>query len=242
MQTPQLHSHTKRADRQRRQGGFTLLEVIISFTLLSIILTLMYAGIRLVVRVGDKTELQLDQVSELRIAERLLRRQLIGALPVALSKTEDAGFGEDENAIYFFEGEEKRMRFVGSMPGHLRYGGIYQQQLLVESSEDGERLTISFGPVNPVDEIDFTENEPVTVLTAKEIRFQYHDGFIEDEAYESQEDSEEWDWQDQWAPLEEAFPAFIRIAAELPKTSTLSWPLFLVSPARQQQNIRERPE
>ena len=111
---------------RRPQGGFTLVELLMAITLLAMILTLAYQGLRVGTQAVSRGEALVDRTNRMRIVHQFLRNQLSRVLPLTLSSDEDAD-GEAP-AIIMFEGEDDRMRFVAPMPGYLSRGGPHGRE------------------------------------------------------------------------------------------------------------------
>lgn len=202
------------------QRGFTLLEILVSFTLISIVLTMMYSGIRIVHRVSDKGEQQVDATSQIRTVHTFLRRQLNGLLPIDFSPQGDP-------SPILFSGEAEKMQFVAVMPGHLRQGGVYKQTIEYVDAGSESNVRFLFEPVHIADNRAH-QTSPVVLLDAKSVRFQYLD------AKEFEDDNvDSWQWSDTWDESGR-IPALISIdvtfADDAKKKSF--WPLFIVAPVR----------
>lgn len=211
------------------QRGFTLLEVLISFTLIAIIMATMYSGIRIVYRVSDKGEKQINTTNQVRSVQTFLRRQLSGVLPIKL----DPRLGQFSS---LFLGEPQKMEFVTTLPGHLRGGGVYKQTIEFVEDNDQSALMFRFEPVNVPNDAAINLPEPVILIHAKDIRFYYWDGLGEED-----KDIQNWDWQEEWADRDR-IPALIRIEAEFTENVTTSnrnrkrsnafWPSLVIAPIR----------
>ncbi len=119
-------------------AGFTLVELLLAITLMSILLGLTYSGLRAATRSSLRGELILAAGGELRASHQFIRRQLNQMLPLPFAVTDDA-----EELRIVFEGDAKRIQFVAPMPGYLGSGGPQVQLVEVVNDDDGE-LVIQF--------------------------------------------------------------------------------------------------
>jgi len=88
--------------------GFTLIEVLVALTLLSVIATIIVAGTRLSIDVSERGNRKAEAIRTEQTARSLIRGQLQGALPYRYW----TGTGNDRADHVAFEGEEERIRFV----------------------------------------------------------------------------------------------------------------------------------
>jgi general secretion pathway protein J len=85
-----------------RAAGFTLVELLLAITLMSILLGLTYSGLRAATRSSERGEEILAAGGELRAAHQFLRRQLNQMLPLSFSE-EDG----QETVRVVFEGDAR---------------------------------------------------------------------------------------------------------------------------------------
>ncbi|MEE4304819.1 MAG: prepilin-type N-terminal cleavage/methylation domain-containing protein [Wenzhouxiangella sp.] len=127
--------------RRRRQGGFTLIEVLLAIALVSIIMAMAYGGFRASVRATNSGEEVIEQTNRLRVVQQFVRRQLMQSRALIIEQFED---GE----IVRFEGDRDHVRFVSPMPGYLSYGGPYVQELSLERGSEGLELVYYYAMLN----------------------------------------------------------------------------------------------
>jgi general secretion pathway protein J len=108
-----------------KAAGFTLVELLIALALTSVLLTLVFNGLRLGSRTADAIEARTRGAQDLHLAALFVRRQLEQAQPVA------------------FEGEPQAMRFVAPLPAHFGAGGLHWFSLRVIDAAGGKDLVLS---------------------------------------------------------------------------------------------------
>jgi general secretion pathway protein J len=69
----------KTARGSGRFGGFTLVEVLVALTLLSIVAVALFAAVRSGMRVTQAAEARAEQNQEMRVVSELLSRTLTGS-------------------------------------------------------------------------------------------------------------------------------------------------------------------
>jgi len=125
------------ASNNRRAIGFTLIEVLVSLSLLAFGLALTFGALRGATRSSERAEQVAQRDERLRAVHGFLRRQLTMSLPIAFEF--DQGSGE----ATLFRASSSKVEFVANMPGYLSRGGPYLQTLSVVHGEHG--LQLQFG-------------------------------------------------------------------------------------------------
>lgn len=118
---------------KRREQGFTLLEILVVLSLLSILLLLVSAALLGANRAVAKAQGYTASLDEMRAAQQFLRTAISEALPLDI--TED-----DSQAEGFFIGTAERVQFVATLPGVLG-GGI--QRFTLQRVEQDVQVTFS---------------------------------------------------------------------------------------------------
>ncbi|MGD8929548.1 MAG: prepilin-type N-terminal cleavage/methylation domain-containing protein, partial [Lysobacterales bacterium] len=108
---------------RRAARGFTLVEILLALTLLSMLMALAYGGLRAATRAADKGQTVLQDSGRIRMAHQFVHKQLNQMLPLVFAENDD----QTERTV--FVGEPQRIRFVAPMPGYLGFGGPQVQEL-----------------------------------------------------------------------------------------------------------------
>ena len=197
----------------RRARGFSLIEVVIALSLLAFGMVLVLGTLRGATRATAKAEGDAQRGERLRAVQGLLRRQVGGALPIAMAV--DATSGEAQ----LVRGEHDELEYVGAMPGYLSRGGPYVQTLTLVHGRDGtqlrfqHRLLTPDGPLEP-------EREPAVLLTGIEDGgFQYRS--VDPEGHAGA-------WQDTW-PVATALPPLVRLKLQFADKRE-HWPELVMVP------------
>lgn len=141
-----------------RAAGFTLVEVMLAITLVSLIMAMAYGGFRASIRATTSGEALIEETNRLRVTHQFVRTQMSQALLLVIE--EDESGGEQIR----FEGDHQRIRFVAPMPGYLSYGGPYVQQFSLERGRDGLDLVFHFALLNGYLPGDLEDGEGVVLL------------------------------------------------------------------------------
>lgn len=193
--------------------GFTLVEVLVATSLLAVGLGLTFATLRGATRSTQRAEVIAHRDEQLRAVQGFVRTQVNAALPVAFE------FRQETGEASFLRGSNRKLEFVGLMPGYLGRGGPYLQTLELVPGSDGQQLVFRFqmltgeGPVDP-------EREAVVLL----------DGIAEGGfRFRSLDESgKPGAWQPDWEASAQ-LPPLLRLDIRF-SDSDRRWPEFIASP------------
>lgn len=232
-------AHPQRVVSDRTQGGFTLLEMMVSMALLGILMAMAYGGLRAGIRAAASGEAAIERTNQIRVAQQFLRGQLSRALPLVIVDDPDAEGEEDVTEQVVFEGEKDFMRFVAPMPGYLGFGGPHIQVLAVRNGDNGKELIFAHDLLNVFEREDPLENdrrEPIVLLDGiQDAEFLYRT---------FDEDGEVGEWDSEWEDAGSS-PLMVKIDLEMTQESKLIWPdlevpLVIESTSRQRRAASQR--
>lgn len=106
----------------RGEAGFTLLELLVAITLLSLLLVALSGGVHFAGRAWRMQEERIGRQGDINAVQNVLRQMLTS--------------GQS------FEGDPESLRFVGRLPAALARGGLFDIQLY----RSGDRLVLSWRP------------------------------------------------------------------------------------------------
>lgn len=203
--------------RLPHQSGFTLLELLISITLLGFILVLLFGGLRLGVRSWDAVQQRVDNLNSVRSVESFLRREV--------EKTYPYRWKSSTGPRVAFLGERNKISFVAQLPGRIGSGGVYVVSLELEQNANGRRLLWRHLPLSAQMQ-DFSQlaQAPEIVLAGTEL------SAVEDiwlTYFGSEGDNVAPVWGDRW-DSPSRLPLLIRIQVKF--ANGAEWPDFVVAP------------
>ena len=120
--------------RVSSQKGFTLIELLIALTIIAMMTTLMFGGIRLGNRIWDSTDRRSESSTELRLIWRFLNDRLMQIKPVMRQTP--------EGQRLLFTGTANALEFITPLPAHMGIGGYYLVRLQVDG--DGRNKGLLF--------------------------------------------------------------------------------------------------
>lgn len=118
----------------RRQRGFTLLELLIGLSLISLIMLLLFSGLRLGTRTWDGVEQRVRLTEDQRLARGFIRRALLQSQKVIWP------FERNRYALFF--GNQEQVDFVSPLSGYVGYGGLYLMRLSLVRGQEGKNLVL----------------------------------------------------------------------------------------------------
>ncbi len=189
--------------------GFTLVELLLAITLMSILLALTYTGLRAATRSSERGELMLAAGGEMRASHQFVRRQLNQMLPLPFEVTDSV----DAVRIVFM-GDARSIQYVAPMPGYLGSGGP-QVQLIELTSGDDSVLQFSHALLQGYEDERLFDRDPVILL--ENVR---SGGF---EFLGLDEDGEPAGWTSSW-DQPDLLPLAVRLNVEFAGDVRLLWP------------------
>ena len=177
--------------RQRGQGGFTLVEVLLALTLMSLLLGVLYGGLQVVTLGWDRAETRTEAAQAQRQVLEFLRRGLRQGARVYERNT------RNNTARIGFNGDSRSLHWVTPMMPYISAGGLSSVDLA--RNDDGQ-LTWSWSPFRP----DGNGPEPRTRALLDAVDEMAIDYFG---ALPGEEDPT---WRDQWDDPQ-TWPLLVRI-------------------------------
>jgi len=128
-----------------RTAGFTLIEVLIAITLVSLIAVTMLVAIRIALNSEGKTNARMIENRRMLGAQRALEQEINNFMPVKAAFVPSEG---SPQTVPFFEGQPSSMRFVSSYSLNQAYRGFPQilEFLVLPSDVSGLRLIVNETP------------------------------------------------------------------------------------------------
>lgn len=204
----------------QRQGGFTLVEVLIGTTIFAMMLALLTSALFAMTRSARAGDARLTGIDDTRLVQAFLRRQLSEA--VALTER------MDEKQHAFFEGQSDRLRFVGHLPAHRGGGGLQFLELRTEAMPAGERdrdaLDLVLYHRNAWPDVPFDARidaadwaKQLLVERVERVHYRY---------FGNQDDEAPREWHDTWSNADQ-LPILIKL--EIETSDARDWPSIVAA-------------
>jgi len=210
--------------RPDTSAGFTLLELIISLTIIAIIAMMVQNGFRLSVSAWEKGESAIEDQQRYRYVLELIQRQLSSSLPHASSEKVKT----DSDVV--FKGDDASLEFVSRMS--LISGdssGMIRVRYRVEVKD--ERKSVLFAESNLVDRLSVSsQDEPgeedwhILLSDIHDFAFDYLAGLPPEDALDDASS-----WESSWGESGErkGLPLALRVRFQ---ANEASMPLYLMVP------------
>jgi general secretion pathway protein J len=195
-----------------RQQGFTLIELLVAMTLVVLLMTLVYEGLRSGQKAAETGQAFIDRTNRLRITHEFVRMQVGRLMPLAYKQDPTNG------KLFLFEGDHEKIRFVAPMPGYLGFGGTYVQEL--ELIRDGRFRSLVFRHWlhNGFDEKKIDKSEPPILLLSGIGNGGFRFKGVNPEGKLG-------DWTERWEDPQ-LTPMSIQLDLEMSPESRIDWPLL----------------
>lgn len=216
--------------------GFTLLEVIVSLTVLGFILLIIFGGFRLGLSAWDRGESIKEEHQTARILSQLISRQVKSMVPYKV-QTKKA-----EGDYLAFEGKSQSLKFVSSLPikGNRAEGFVHAIYQFEENGKEGGRLVLYEQRAlnrNFFEEEPKEENRHILMEGISKLLFEYYQ-----EEDLSKNQSEEW--LEEWnAKEKKELPGCLKMTMAFRATEGKESSLSLLLPisARKFEEVRTAP-
>lgn len=197
----------------RNLYGFTLLEVLLGMSLLSVMMLLLFGSLRICVQNWDAGENKFAKVSQMALIQNFFTNHLQNALPLQDDISETKQFS--------FQGTENSIQFVSTMPASAGRLGLQLFTVAFDNARHDEgAITVNMHPFFQAAEGDDWKIDEVVILKqVKSISFTYFGANPENP-------TEEPAWQATWLEKNQT-PLLVKIAIEL--DSGEIWPEQIVA-------------
>lgn len=182
----------------RKLAGFTLIEVMLAMTLLSIMVVLLFSSLRIGAESWNKGEIKIAQVNEKAVVYQFFKRHLPSIQPL----WDD--FSEDKRR-FAFQGEREKLQFVSLFPASAGRKGLQLFEITFDKKERG-MIKIILKPFFPTIEGNDWQTEEVVLLDNVEL--------FEVSYFGKEERGNENIWHESWQE-KGGLPALLKIKIEL---------------------------
>jgi len=196
------------------QSGFTLVEVLVAMTIMALMMSLLFGGLRLAGRAWDTTDRRLDESAAVQTVQGFVRQRLGEARKIELPDL----FERRRADQIVFDGLPGSVRFVGTLPAHRGGGGL---RLMVLFQRDGGLWLRYRDFVHDEALFDggsaaWTERRLLEAVSGLSVRY-----------YGRLAEAENPGWHSRWL-AQEYLPRLVRIAVERPQGQRTRWPELLI--------------
>ena len=196
--------------RTKAAQGFTLMEVLIAMTLLSIMVVLLFGSLRICAQSWEQGEKKISEVNEVAVVYQFFKRRLAEAEPLWND------FSADE-ASFSFQGKAQSLEFVSTLAASAGRSGKQLFSIQMQEEDREKIIKVMMKPFFPLAEgQQWQEEEAVLVGHVSDFTLAY---FGRDAG--SGQDS----WQDEWLE-KDTLPRLVKIRIEL--EDDIFWPDMII--------------
>lgn len=195
--------------KPNRFRGFTLIEVLIAMTLLSVMVTLLFSSLRTAAQSWNAGENKVAEVNTKAVVYQFFKRHLTAIRPLPVLNNDPYAA---QQARQVFQGFSRSLRFVAALPAASARKGL-QVFTIAQDPSDASSLLVTLVPYRESKtDTDFSEDRPEVLLENIEaLRFAYF-GSIENPGAGR--------WFDEWTY--DYLPSLIKVSIQLADGSY--WP------------------
>jgi general secretion pathway protein J len=193
-----------------RLRGFTLIEVLIAMTLLSIMVVLLFGSLKICADSWEKGESKITDVNEVAVVYNFFQRHLSAAKPLWNDFS-----GEEKT--FSFQGKAQSMQFVSAFPASAARSGLQLFSIDLQTEDNDQLINVTLTPFFPVTEGEEWHKEEVSLIKhVSDFTLAYFgsdDGVSEDS------------WREEWLN-KEALPRLVKINIKL--ENEIYWPEMII--------------
>lgn len=196
------------------EHGFTLLELLVSLTLMAMIAVVLSGGLRFGATVWRAGDAQADRLAEMQAVQGFVRRQLGRAQPLRQS-------ARISRRQIEFSGGPDAIRFIAILPAHLGTPGFHQLEFREARGGGRRRLMLDMRLFQPGDEGGSFTGEPrqrILLDGIESAEFSYF-GTTERNVPPS--------WRSRWDNADR-LPSLVRLRVRFPEGDRRVWPELVV--------------
>lgn len=194
----------------RSEAGFTLAELLVAMTLLGLISTALFGGLRFGTKAWEVGIERSDSFSEVEVVQGLLRRQLDRAVSFPV---EDQGVS--------FRGDEEKLVFSAPAASQFGPSGYYRFELLSVTDQGRRDLVLRWQVERP--DLEENENEVTERILLENI------AGLALSYYGDPRQARNRDWQETWEDIDLP-PDLISVKVAFPEDDRRAWPELIAAP------------
>lgn len=129
---------------KQRNGGFTLLELLVVMSLLALVMVSMGSALRSMAQTESKIDAKLARNDQMRVVSYFLQ-QALSRVSTDRRISQPVG----KATANLFQAQNDGISWVGVMPARVGMGGRHFLRLAVEDAENGRALVLRYRPWSP---------------------------------------------------------------------------------------------
>lgn len=203
-----------------RIQGFTLLEMLVAISVMTVLVSLVYGMVRMGSRSWESSVTRIEETEAMRIGWTFVQRALNNARAVPIKIPEAEGI--------HFVGANDALEFVTDLPAYLGTGGLHAVGLGVENEPEGDRKQLVLYRI-PLGDYETTSAGEPDQLQQAVLADNIEGLAIEYYGVDSREesDSEQAAWSNDWQS-QQTLPILVKLLITLSEDE--AWPILIAHP------------
>jgi general secretion pathway protein J len=191
--------------------GFTLIEVLIAMTLLSIMVVLLFSSLKICADSWEKGESKITDVNEVAVVFNFFQRHLSVAKPLWND------LSSEEEKTFSFQGKAQSLQFISAFPASADRSGLQLFSIDLHDEDNDQVIKVTVTPFFPVAEGEEWHKEEVTLIKhVKDFSLAY---------FGSIDGVSEGSWEEEWLD-KEVLPRLVKINIKL--ENGIFWPEMVI--------------
>jgi len=218
------------ASRLRYATGFTLIEVLIAMTLLSLMVVLLFSSLRICAQSWEQGENKIAEVNEVAVVYNFFQRHLSLATPLwndfiagsdmdAANQPETGAAdqsgadAESMNKTFSFQGQKNALQFVSVFPASVGRAGMQLFSIEPQQEDKEQVLKVTLTPFFPLTEgEEWNKEEEILLRHVSDFDLSY---------FGAVDNTDKYEWQDEWLK-KDVHPQLVKI--NISTTDGVYWP------------------
>ncbi len=147
--------------------GFTLIEVLIGLTLLSIMVVLLFTSLKICADSWERGEKKISSVNEMAVVYHFFQKHLSVTKPIL-----NQSIGNDK--AIFFQGDTNSLQFASRFPESVNKQGLQIFKVALVEDDNGSYINVSVTPYNSDAEDESSSVEEVSLIKhVREFKLSY---------------------------------------------------------------------
>ncbi|MEI6746016.1 MAG: prepilin-type N-terminal cleavage/methylation domain-containing protein [Methylococcaceae bacterium] len=182
-----------------KNAGFTLIEVLIAMTMLSLMVVLLFSSLTIGAKSWEQGEKKIADVNEIAVVQQFFNHHLAHATP------QWNDFDPEKDRVFSFQGKKKSLQFVAAFPASAERAGLQLFNLELQEKNKKRFVNISLTPFFPLSEgEEWFQDDIELVRNVQNFELSY---------FGLNDETGELVWQNEWLNKEQQ-PRLVKILLE----------------------------
>ena len=180
--------------------GFTLIEVLIAMTMLSLMVVLLFSSLTIGAKSWEQGEKKIADVNEIAVVQQFFNHHLAHATP------QWNDFDPEKDRVFSFQGKKQSLQFVAAFPASAERAGLQLFNLELKKKDKQHFINVTLTPFFPLTEgNEWFQDDVELVKNVQRFELSY---------FGLNDETGELVWQNEWLNKEQQ-PRLVKILLEL---------------------------